>query len=69
MMKCEKWITETVKEMAKGFEATNKGSFEFLTVEVKSAMFFSHCLTPIVLQKWANDDLVKLAACVRSWYV
>ena len=66
-MKPEKWISDTVKEMAKQFEAINKGRFEYVTVEVKSALFFSHCLSGIVLQKWSNDDLVKLSSCVRNW--
>lgn len=67
--KSEKWIVDTVKEMAKQFEFTNKGRFEFVTVEVKAALFFSHCFSAIVLQKWSNDDLVKLSECVRGWYV
>jgi hypothetical protein len=71
----KKEITKMVKERAKSFEKKHgindftQGRFEYLGVEVKTAMFYQEVMSSFsVLQTWDSAELVELSFQLMNYY-
>ena len=59
---------QTVELLAVDFEYQHKGAFQFLTLEVKTAMLFQHVMNPNTLRNSDSEWLLALSSAVTGFY-